>query len=167
MALRRDLEALYGPEAELSKVVKTPILTSLGIMMGMELLSKMWSGDHMASIKQIGAFLQEVSNLDEKVAAALVQFRCALAHGYRLGTKRHKDGKEFSFAVSDAADQPQLIYERDNTHFVNVLRLRDLFLDTIKAYRTLVESDSDSDLQQKFVVCLANLGEVAIREEVV
>ncbi len=62
-------------------------------MVGFELLAKLWSGNHEAGSKLLEDFLSKVAQLQKPKSVALVQFRHAIAHGYRLGTKRKEDKK--------------------------------------------------------------------------
>ncbi len=163
--LRRDLQNQYGQECGSPVRVKSPLLTCLGIMVGLELLTKLWSGNHEAGSKLIQNFLSKVSQLQGPKSVALVQFRHALAHGYRLGTKRKDDKKFYSFVVDDMSNYHECISEIDSQKFlVNIWKLKELFLYSIKEYKRLLEADFD--LQKKFMLCLANLGDIQITNPV-
>ncbi|OGP67008.1 MAG: hypothetical protein A2031_05385 [Deltaproteobacteria bacterium RBG_19FT_COMBO_43_11] len=164
--LRRDLQNQYGQEDGPPVKVKSPLLTCLGIMVGFELLTKLWSGEHETCSALIENFLNKVAQLQNHKSVALVQFRHAIAHGYRLGIKRKKDKKFYSFVVDDTSDCHECIQEVvDSQNFlVNIWKLKKLFLYSIKEYKRLLEADFD--LQKKFMVCLANLGDVQITNPV-
>lgn len=163
--LRRDLQNLYGQEGGTPVKVKSPLLTCLGIMVGFELLTKLWSGNHEISSSLTEDFLSKVAQVQKSKAQALVQFRHALAHGYRLGTKTKKDNKFYSFVVDDTSNYHECISEIDSQKFlVNIWQLKELFLSSIEEYKRLLEADFN--LQNKFMVCLANLGDIQITNPV-
>ena len=159
--LRRDLQNQYGEETEVPSQVLSPFLTGLGIMVGIEILTKLWSGDHNAGTLKIEDFLKSICSLSDEKAIALAQFRHALAHGYRLETIRRKNKKVYTFVVSDVATESECITELGNLKFrISIWRLKDLFLAAIKEYHRLLYISSD--LQSKFMVAKANMGEVEI-----
>ena len=161
--LRRDLTTLYGPEdsvPDLSKL-KAPLLTALGVMIGLELLAKLRIGKHEATFEDLESFMRDICKLPVDQATALAQFRHAVAHGYRLGATRRKDQQRYSFALSDVISAASPITEIKPLEFtVNLWALKKLFVAAIKGYRAILEADFD--LQKKFTVCLANLGECQI-----
>jgi hypothetical protein len=160
--LRRDLQNQYGKEAHPPSKVFSPLLTGLGIMVGFEVLTKLWTGNHDVRTEQIEEFFKNICSLPEGKAIALAQFRHALAHGYRLQTLRHRDWQMYSFSVSDVPDGKECIADLGSYFFeVNLWRLKDLFITAIKKYRCLLESSSD--LQRKFMVTKANIGEIEIK----
>jgi hypothetical protein len=159
--LRRDLQNQYGKEVDPSSSILSPLLTGLGVMVGFEVLTKLWTGDPHAGTDRIEEFLKNICSLPERDAIALTQFRHALAHGYRLQTHRHKDQQMYSFSVSDNPDGKECTVDLGSCSFeVNLWRLKDLFLAAIKTYRCLLEASSD--LQRKFMVTKANIGEIEI-----
>jgi hypothetical protein len=159
--LRRDLQNQYGKEKETPAQVLSPFLTGLGIMVGIEVLTKLWSGNHHAGTSEIEEFLENICSLPDEKAIALAQFRHALAHGYRLETMRHKDKKIYEFVVSDIAGESECISDLGDFKFrINIWRLKDLFLEAIKEYHRVLQISSA--LQSKFMVAKANIGEVEI-----
>lgn len=159
--LRRDLQNQYGEETEVPSQVLSPFLTGLGIMVGIEILTKLWSGDHNAGTLKIEDFLKSICSLSDEKAIALAQFRHALAHSYSLETIRRKNKKVYTFVVSDVATESECITELGNLKFrISIWRLKDLFLAAIKEYYRLLYISSD--LQSKFMVAKANMGEVEI-----
>jgi hypothetical protein len=160
--LRRDLQNQYGKEADPPSSILCPLLTGLGVMVGFELLTKLWTGDRHARPEQIEEFLKNICSLPERDVIALAQFRHALAHGYGLQTRRPKDQQIYSFFVSDLPEGKECIADLGSGLFeVNLWRLKDLFLTAIKKYRCLLEASSD--LQHKFMVTKANIGEIEIK----
>jgi len=160
--LRQDYQNQYGKETDRPSQIISPLLTGLGTMVGFEVLSKLWSGDHNASTQVIEDFLKNICGLSEGKAIALAQFRHALAHGYTLHTIRHKDKKEYSFSLNDSFNGKECITGRGDYLFeVNIWNLKKLFLKAIKEYRRLLKLSSD--LQSKFIVAKANIGEIEIK----
>lgn len=159
--LRYDLQNQYGKEAESPSKVFSPLLTGLGIMVGVEVLTKLWSGNHYADTELIEKFLETICGLPTDKAIALAQFRHALAHGYRLQVTRRKDKQIYSFVLSDVASENESVTDLGNFKFrINIWRLKDLFLAGIKEYHRLL--GMSSDLQGKFMVAKANIGEIEI-----
>lgn len=159
--LRRDLQNQYGKEGAPPGQLLSPLLTGLGIMVGFEVLTKLWSGDHKAGTPEIEDFLREVGQISESHAIALAQFRHALAHGYRLQTVRKKDQETYSFKASDDASGKDVVRDLAAFEFeINLWRLKDLFISAISRYHELLQKSSD--LQAKFMVAKANIGEIEI-----
>jgi hypothetical protein len=159
--LRCDLQNQYGKETETPALVLSPLLTGLGIMVGIEVLTKLWSGDHNAGTGEIEEFLKSVCSLPGEMATALAQFRHALAHGYRLETIRRKDKQVYIFVVSDVATECECITELGDFKFrISIWRLKDLFLMAITECHRLLHASSEQ--QSKFMVAKANIGEVEI-----
>ncbi|MFZ3122124.1 MAG: hypothetical protein WA104_01985 [Thermodesulfovibrionales bacterium] len=158
--LRRDLELLYGHENR-NGSVKAPLLACLGIMVGFELLAKMWSGNYQAESKELISFLENVTGLPSDKADALAQFRHALAHGYRLSTRKKKGQEIYEFHIDDSDGATECVSEVTQKVFkVNVPLLKRTFINSINEYRKLLEASFD--LQKKFEVCTENIGEVQI-----
>lgn len=101
--IRKDLEEQYGSEANSGGTCRSPLLTCLGIMIGFDLLSKMWSGNHQAEMKELIEFLEKIAGQSPDQADALAQFRHALVHGYRLSVRKKKGQEIFTFQISDQA----------------------------------------------------------------
>jgi len=76
---------------------------------------------------------------------------------------RIKNNQTYSFSLSEVPEGKECITELESYVFeINIWRLKDLFLDAIKKYRSLLETSSD--LQRKFMVGKMNIGEIAIKE---
>lgn len=159
--IRRDLQNQYGKESENSQQVVSPLLTSLGIMIGIELLTKYWSGDHEAGTSKIEEFLQTISSLSKQKAIALAQFRHAIAHGYRLQTTRKKDQQTYIFSLSDDQEATECIVEKSSLNFlVNLWKLKGLFLESIKNCRSILEASTDH--QAKFMIVKSYIKDIEI-----
>lgn len=159
--LRRDLQNLYGKESKPPNKIISPLLTSLGIMIGLELLTKYWSGDHEAGTSKIENFLQKVSGLPEEKAIALAQFRHALAHGYKLATIRKKDKRKYSFSISDDPRTKKCIIKINSYNFlINIWKLKKLFINSIDNYKTMLEASFD--LRSKFVIVNSYIKDIKV-----
>jgi len=84
LLLRSDLQQLLGPEDASPQRVEAPLLAALVLSAGFELLAKYWSGKADTSPRDVELFLCTVVGVSPFDAAALVQLRHALAHGYGL-----------------------------------------------------------------------------------
>jgi uncharacterized membrane protein len=161
--LRSDLQAFYGPEAGVGGTVAAPLLTSLGICTGLELLAKYWSG--LSDIKgtDFKKFLTDVAMLEQSQAEELMQFRNSLAHGYALGTRRRNDKQLFSFTIDTGNTMATevVVSGGANEYIVNIWSLKKFFLATIGRCRKAIASDKRR--LGDFQVCLQNLGEIGIQ----
>jgi hypothetical protein len=158
--LRRDLQNLYGKEMDEPSKIFSPLLTTLGIMVGFELLSKYWSGNHITKSTDLENFLKKVAELSPNNSVILTQLRHSLAHGYCLQTRKTTNGKKFAFCLDDNKEDLQLIIKDDSKNIVNIWKLKKLFVETIKSYHNKLAQSAD--LQGKFVTVNANLGELKI-----
>lgn len=161
--LRRDLVKLYGNEGSNRKRhVTSPLLTSLGIMVGLELLAKLWSGEVEAGHSTIVDFLVQVAELSPERAEALAQFRHAIAHGYRLKTRVRSSGNYYYFYLSDSKSANELL-KRINSHRfkINVWKLKDFFISTIYAYRRVLLLDKKR--MKNFDAVREKIGDIEIR----
>lgn len=158
--LRRDLQDQYGKEGGQHDKLISPLLTTLGIMLGFELLAKYWSGRHITNGKVLENFLEDVTKLSRIQSVILTQLRHALAHGYCLQTKNNNDGKMYTFLLSDNEAASMVIQEKDSKYTINIWQLKKLFIETIRKYQNLLAQSSD--LEGKFVTTNANLGELKI-----
>lgn len=160
--LRRDLQNQYGKENDPPGRLISPLLTCLGIMVGIELLTKYWSGNHEAGNSDVEKFLQDVGGLSENSAIALTQLRHAIAHGYKLQTIRKKDNQKYSFALSDDINATDCIVDQGNfSYLINIWKLKELFLKTINNLKTILEASPD--LQATFTIVQAYIKDFEIQ----
>lgn len=168
--LRRDLmKYQYGPEdaQPTDDGMHSPLLTCLGIMVGFELLTKLWAGQMEINRELLKQFLRMFSTLSiNEKADALVRFRNAIAHSYSL-TDVARDGKKYRFRIdADAhnANKDIQITSSGNEKriLINVWWLKKLFLDSIKSYRKRLSNELE--LQCKFYVARQELGKIQIRK---
>ena len=157
--LRRDLQDQYGKESDPPGKIISPLLTTLGIMLGFELLTKYWSGHYKTKAKDIENFLKNVAKLSAIQSVILTQLRHALAHGYCLQTKGY-DGNMYAFWLDDNKDGSKVIEKKDSKYIINIWELKKLFIKTIWKYQNFLAQSSD--LEGKFMSTNANLGELKI-----
>jgi hypothetical protein len=164
LLLRRDLQELLGPEDAQPKAVEAPLLAALGISAGFELLAKYWSGKADTTPHDVEMFLHTVVGVRPSDAAALVQLRHALAHGYGLKTwQRGTRGRPLAFRLmtepprpSDPVVQPK----GTDSYIVNLWLLRRLFLGAVGQCRRVLAKDYTR--LYKFELCTWNLAGVAV-----
>ncbi|MBT3433219.1 MAG: hypothetical protein HOC91_16315 [Nitrospinaceae bacterium] len=170
--LRRDLRDQYGEENDPAGTVKlkSPLLICLGIMIGFELLTKMYSGkgkfnEPGEGTKEVKIFMKDILDLGGQEASALINFRHSLVHSYGLDigenqiltvddeiTSAHRE-----MSTSNLGNGKQEIY-------INIWHLKNLFVRAISEYKTRLLADQK--LVINFVSCLKNLGEIQIKESV-
>ena len=140
---RRDLVKLYGNEdSNLKRNVTSPLLTSLGIMVGFELLTKIWAGEPRVYNNTIKGFFKSALGLSENEAEALTQFRHAIAHGYGLKAKPRKSRYYYYFTLSDSKAENQFLKETKLRHFsINVWALKSFFISSIANYKKILLID--------------------------
>lgn len=167
--LRRDLKDQYGGENEQveSVQIKSPLLICLGIMVGFELLTKMYSGKHEfeksgEGKREVKKFMLDILEIGGQEAGALIKFRNSLAHSYGLGI-----GKNQTLTVDDDAQSASREVSVNNLGgnkqeiYINVWHLKELFVQAVATYKNRLVIDFE--LQKNFVCCLANLGEIRIQ----
>ncbi len=158
--LRRDLQDQYGKENDppLGKII-SPLLTTLGIMIGFELLTKYWIGKYTTTTAELRKFINDVGKLSKNESEILAQLRHALAHGYCLRTTDRK-GTQYTFRLDENTGGSNVIEERNSEYIINIWELKKLFLKTISDYQNFLEQSPD--LKGKFTSANANLGELKI-----
>ena len=172
--LRRDLQGQYLKEEEspVNDGIRSPLLTCLGIMIGFELMTKLWSGRLEFDRKLTKKFLMRIPStgfrLNADQAEALIRFRNAIAHSYSL-TDMDRNGQKYRFKV-DAnhlrENEVIAVIPRANERqvYINAWWLKKMFLDSVCQYRHKLENDLD--LQCKFMVCQGELGRIRIEGDV-
>lgn len=149
--LRRDLEKLYGPENYfgVSKRVrhKAPVLAALGMLVGIDLMSTFSCPDEMRH--KVGArfdwFTRKFSTQDQEWKFEfLKELRNALAHRYSMRVRRH--GK---YRFSTDTDYEDWVVLADGWHIINLWGLKDLFLQVVNRFKTIL--DSDQILRKRFL----------------
>jgi len=128
--LRRDLEKLYGSEkCRYIKGYKAPMLAVLGMMAGIDLLSKFYSGKGLnTTATDFKNFLEDCGKLSEHESEALYQYRCALAHSYGLFTISKK-GIPYKFSLDDNLSNKKLIKKVGKDYYrINFWQMKKFFL---------------------------------------
>jgi hypothetical protein len=107
--LRRDLVMLYGAEHEYTRDVSPhPILTLMGILAGIDYLSKTYSAEQ-GSRKRFVETIRDLCKITQEDSEAIYQFRCALIHSVALSTISacaHRRGTRFNFEITDDRSCP-------------------------------------------------------------
>lgn len=175
--LRRDLVHLYGTEAEIpSAHHRSPMLATIGILTGLELMSKLATNDLSGDRSVFKKFLTDprYGGLKEDEAEALYKLRCAQVHAYCLIDVDEKRKVTFQFVLLDtlsAADpllqeqNPQKIEEVTvRTFKVNYWGLKRFFLTCVGNFETAVRNP-DSTLINNFMNAMKSIGKVAVTAE--
>ena len=161
--LRHDLKSLYGPEDSFGGQLSMPLLAALGMLSGIELLSKYWCGKTRVGQADVIAFLTRVAGLSQSDAETLIQLRNSLAHGYALGTRRKVDNRPYSFSLdtTGTGQGPIMRCSTPDSYVVNIWSLKRLFIDAAERCRAALAQDVER--LGHFQACIRNLGELAVR----
>src|SRR3989338_10112317 len=85
--LRRDLRDLSCPETReptSQDSLKAPVLASAGIIIGFEILGRIWTGQNDPGQAKLIDALSEILHISKETAKVIMHFRNSLAHGYQL-----------------------------------------------------------------------------------
>ena len=126
--LRRDLEELYGKEGDCEGLIKAPFLCALGIMSGIELLTKIYVGKAKTDRSDIIEFIK-ICGI--KKAKAIYQFRCALSHGYGLNAV-DRGGKKYRFQLTEEKCGDMMQEMEEGLYRISIIRLKEEFVRCIE-----------------------------------
>jgi hypothetical protein len=131
---------IYGTEEE-SERDEPPhvMLTQIGILAGIDYLSKVYSTEQ-SSRRRFVETVGQLCEIPEEDSQALYQFRCALVHSVSLSTIsdcEHRRGDRFSFEITDDISRPfieklsddgnEVIYRISfwqlKNSFINIIRI--------------------------------------------
>jgi hypothetical protein len=162
--LRIDLEKIYGSEKRrYIKKNKSPLLASLGIMSGIDLLTKLWVGNISTRSQDFQSFLKSMGSLTANDAEVIYQLRCGLTHNYGL----YATDKKYEFILDDSPSNSTLL-RRINTkkYHVSFWEMKKLFLGCIKEYESRLRNSNyknHSDLLNKFMNTVKEIGHFEIK----
>ena len=171
--LRRDLVDLTGNERKRPRKtdLKSPLLSSLAMMIGLELLAKFHSGKYYYpkfKQKHFKRFLREIGKLSNSEAQTLVQFRNAIAHGYCLETYEYDSNTDeirntIKFILDDKLSKNNRIFICVNgVHRINIWNLKSFFLRTIKIFKNELNKQQNTPMRDTFEEIYNHLGELKI-----
>ena len=150
--LRRDLVDLTTVESRhYRRKIRPPMASALAIMSGVDFIAKLdtgkLEGSYQEDFKGVLTKYGEVSPWD---AAALYQFRCALAHNYGYFTirrSRHlKTKPRYSFALDTRKNPKKLIEKIGRSYYrVNFWPLRAAFFQSITGFEKKLRTWGTSD----------------------
>lgn len=104
--LRRDLTELYGREDDApSQTHKAPMLASIGMMTGLDLMSKLATNDLSGGRNIFKRFVENYGRLSPADAEVIYKLRCAQTHAYCLIDLDEKAKTEYCFVLID--DHPE------------------------------------------------------------
>ncbi len=165
--LRRDLEKLYGSEKRrYIKAHKAPMLAVLGMMAGIDLLSKFYSGKESNTTRtDFKNFLKNCGKLSEYESEALYQYRCALAHNYGLFTI-NKKGIPYGFSLDDNLSNKKLIKKVGKDYYhINFWQMKRFFLNCIAELESRLRNPgypNYADLLNKFKKVMTRIGYIKV-----
>lgn len=162
--LRRDLEKLYGPEnGPDGDLLVSPILGAIGMMTGIDLLTKMTNGKtgkELSGHKDFVGFLIKYGKQSPEYAEALYQYRCAQTHAYGFSSFSRK-GAKFTFGLDDRIPtNQQAIWRHPRNHFeVNYWNLKLLFRRCVANLEIeLSDANVSTELKKNFQHSLNEIG---------
>jgi hypothetical protein len=144
--LRRDLVKLYGSEKRKQiRKHKAPMLAVLGMMAGIDLITKFSVGQLEATRTQFKKFLIDYGKIDIQNAEAFYQFRCALAHSYGLlSFEKNKKGKIktiYRFVLCDNPNNERLIEAvAPNYYMISFWQMKKFFLSCINEMKNRLDN---------------------------
>lgn len=154
--LRRDLRDLSlpeGSEADAKAANIAPVLASAGLMIGFELLARIWIGENDPGQKALIQAFKEILGVDANVADLMVNFRNAIAHGYQLEIFA-RGGKKYRFALGDHAGSNLWFEERNNgtevEYHLNFWELRRRFLDAVAKVEGVLRDPAQTEKHKNF-----------------
>jgi len=160
--LRRDLEHLYlqENESDASELQKhrAPYLASIGILTGIDLMSKFYSNSAKQNRKWFVEFLVDIGELQGSDAEFLWEFRNALHHSYSLALKSSQN-----IVFTTEINGLQWHTLKAGNHVVNLWGLKRLFLGLAKKYSTKLATDRG--LLAKFEVWYEKAGAIFVAGE--
>lgn len=162
--LRIDLEKIYGSEKRrYIKKNKSPLLASLGIMSGIDLLTKLWVGNISTRSKNFKSFLENMCSLTANDSEVIYQFRCALTHNYGL----YATDKKYEFILNDSPSNSILLRKiKSKKYHISLWEMKKLFLGCIKEYESRLRNPNYkhySDLLNKFMNTVKEIGYFEIK----
>jgi len=170
--LRRDLVDLYGSESTSpSPNHKAPMLAVLGMMAGLDLMTKLVTGKLHSSGKDFVSFVHSFGSLSLPKAQVLYQYRCALAHSYGLYSKEQfkKKGnrsKIFKFGLDDSVSKSRLMIKTGrNRYQMNFWEMKRFFLKCITSLEITLRAGQHphySQLLNNFMRIMEKIGSVSI-----
>lgn len=145
--LRRDLENLYLRENEVNagelRKHRAPYLASIGILTGVDLMSKFYSNSVNQNQKWFIEFLVVIGEMPASDAEFLWEFRNALHHSYSLALKSSKN----IVFTTEINSLPWHTIKLGN-HIVNLWGLKRVFLNLAEKYRAKLADDAG--LRERF-----------------
>lgn len=169
--LRRDLAELYGDEADIpSSTHKSPMLASIGMMTGLDLMSKLATNELNGGRAGFKSFLECYGAMSSQDAEAFYKLRCAQTHAYCLIDIDEKRNREDWFALIDDRPNDPLIKKvstkesdgyRIDTYHVNYWELKRFFLLCVSNFEKAVREGTNPLLTQ-FMLAMARIGKLEV-----
>lgn len=173
--LRRDLAELYGAEAIIpSPNHKAPMLASIGIMTGLDLMSKLATNELSGGRAGFKNFVETYGGLSSADAETIYRLRCAQTHAYCLIDFDERANTEYCFKLDDGhPDEPMIHADpvreahgyRQETFQINFWALKRFFLACAQKFEGAVRNPDQSQtgpLLTQFMLAMARVGKVEV-----
>lgn len=171
--LRRDLTELYGDAAQIpSQTHKSPMLASIGMMTGLDLMSKLATNELNEGRAGFKRFLEHYGKLSSQDAETFYKLRCAQTHAYCLIDIDEKRNYEAWFTlIDDRPDSPLIekvsTRERDgyriDTYHVNYWELKRFFLLCVSNFEKAIR-EGTNPLLTYFMLAMARIGKLEVSQ---
>lgn len=173
--LRRDLTELYGREDDApSQTHKAPMLASIGMMTGLDLMSKLATNDLSGGRNIFKRFVENYGRLSPADAEVIYKLRCAQTHAYCLIDLDEKAKTEYCFVLIDDHPEHPLIRQlpaqvrdgyRRETYQINYWELKRFFLKCVGSFEGALRNpaaQSRDPLLTCFMLAMARVGKIEI-----
>lgn len=161
--LRRDLRDLTIPEEDVlagTLSIKAPVLAATGIMIGFEVLGRIWLGENDPYQPEQEKALSKILEVPLKTSHVMVMFRNALAHGYQLEIHSRKN-KIYRFSLEDNYQSDKWFLavgiDHNKTYSIGFWELRKRFIKSVEKIKTLLGNPSETILRSNFIKVLPYL----------
>ena len=173
--LRRDLTELYGDEDRIpSQTHKAPMLASIGMMTGLDLMSKLATNELSGKRTIFKRFVETYGGLSPADAEAIYKLRCAQTHAYCLIDLDEKANAEHCFVLIDDHPEHPLIQQlptqeragyRRETYQINYWELKRFFLKCVGSFESALRNPAAQPMNPFltcFMLAMARIGKIEV-----
>lgn len=166
--LRRDLRDLSVPEGDApdTQELRAPVLAALGIMIGFEILARIYQGSGLLGNPAKADAFRKFLDVSDAESWLMVYFRDAVAHGYQL-TAHTRDKGTFHFALAPGRPDDSIFTPVRSSirasgpnsirHEVNFWALRQRFLTAVEQFQQSLANTGNASARARFVAALPKL----------
>jgi hypothetical protein len=173
--LRRDLTELYGAEEEIpSATLRAPMLACIGIMTGLDLMSKLATNELSKGRVGFKRFVKTYGGLPPMDAEVVYRLRCAQTHAYCLIDIDERANTEYCFVLDpDHPDESMIQAQpskeadgcRQETFRINFWELKRFFCACVGRFERAIRDPGESSTGPRltsFMLAMARFGKVEV-----